>query len=111
VRRKGDVVRYTAEEIDEMRRRGEDRTDWAKVDAMTEEELEASIAADPDDIHEEPDWSAAIAGLPPFPKQVNLRLDADVLDWFKATGRGYQGRINAVLRAYVEHQKAAKQTA
>ncbi len=37
------IVQYTADEIDEMRRRGESRTDWARVDAMTEEELEASI--------------------------------------------------------------------
>ena len=44
MRRRGDIVRYTAEELDEMRRRGEDKTDWAKVDAMTEDELEASIA-------------------------------------------------------------------
>lgn len=110
--KRGDIVRYTAEEIDEMLRRGEDRTDWARVDAMTEEELEASIAADPDDIHEELDWSKAIQGLPPFPsakKHISLRIDADVLDWFKATGKGYQTRINYVLRAYVESRnKAAK---
>jgi hypothetical protein len=37
------IVRYTADEIDEMIRRGESRTDWAYVDALTEEELEASI--------------------------------------------------------------------
>jgi uncharacterized protein (DUF4415 family) len=105
VRRKGGIVRYTAEELDEMRRLGEDRTDWAKVDAMTEEELEASIAADPDDIHEEIDWSTAVKGLPPIKKHINIRLDGDVLEWFKATGKGYQTRINNVLRAYVESRK------
>jgi uncharacterized protein (DUF4415 family) len=104
MRRSGGIVRYTAEEIDEMIARGEDRTDWAAVDAMTEEELEASIAADPDDVHEEPDWTKAIKGLPPSKKHINIRLDGDVLDWFKATGRGYQTRINNVLRAYVESQ-------
>ena len=107
MRRKGDIVRYTVEELDEMQRRGEDRTDWAKVDAMTEEELEASIAADPDDIHEELDWSKAIKGLPPLKKHINIRIDNDVLDWFKATGRGYQTRINNVLRAYVDSRKRA----
>lgn len=103
-------MRYTAEEINAMIRRGEDKTDWAKVDAMTEEELEASIAADPDDVHEELDWSKAIKGLPPLPpfkKHINIRVDADVLDWFKATGRGYQTRMNNVLRAYVESRKRA----
>ena len=106
--RRGNIVRYTAEELEEMRGRGESRTDWAKVDAMTEEELEASIAADPDEIHEQLDWSKAIKGLPPFPpakKHINIRIDADVLDWFKATGKGYQTRINHVLRAYVESRK------
>jgi uncharacterized protein (DUF4415 family) len=38
---------------------------------------------------------------PPQPKeQVTLRLDRDVLEWFRAKGRGYQSRINTVLRAY-----------
>jgi uncharacterized protein (DUF4415 family) len=41
-------------------------------------------------------------GLKPVPPKaaISLRLDADVLDWFKAQGPGYQTRINAVLRAY-----------
>jgi uncharacterized protein (DUF4415 family) len=43
-------------------------------------------------------------GLPSAPRKaaISLRLDAEVLDWFKAQGSGYQTRINAVLRAYVE---------
>jgi uncharacterized protein (DUF4415 family) len=43
-------------------------------------------------------------GLPPAPRKaaISLRLDADVLDWFRAQGNGYQTRINAVLRAYME---------
>jgi uncharacterized protein (DUF4415 family) len=35
-------------------------------------------------------------------QQVTLRLDADVLEWFKSQGRGYQTRINTLLRAYVD---------
>lgn len=43
-------------------------------------------------------------GLPEPPRKeaISLRLDADVLDWFRARGPGYQTRINAVLRAYME---------
>lgn len=43
-------------------------------------------------------------GLPPVPRKaaISLRLDADVLEWFRAQGPGYQTRINAVLRAYKE---------
>jgi uncharacterized protein (DUF4415 family) len=106
--KKRDIVRYSAEEIENMRRRGDSRTDWAKVDALSEEELEASIAADPDDVHEEPDWTRAVVGLPPRKEHINIRLDADVLAWFKATGKGYQTRINNVLRAFVESRKRAE---
>jgi uncharacterized protein (DUF4415 family) len=43
-------------------------------------------------------------GLKPVPpkQQITLRLDADVLEWFRARGTGYQTQINALLRAYME---------
>lgn len=99
------IVRYTAEEIDEMLRRGEDRTDWARIDALTEEELEASI-----DFEEEgePLWDTIQVGLPLPKKQLTLRIDPVVLAYFKSGGRGYQTRINAVLRSYVEAQRQKK---
>jgi uncharacterized protein (DUF4415 family) len=107
MRKKDDTVSYTLEQINAMRRRGEDRSDWKRVEAMTEEELEASIAADPDDIHEELDWSKAIL-LPARKKDVHIRIDGDVLEWFKQSGRGYQTRINGVLRAFFDaHRKPA----
>ena len=77
--KRDDTVRFSAEQLETMRRRGESRTDWARVDAMTEAELEASIAADPDDVHEVPDWSQAIPGLPPRKEHINIRIDTDVL--------------------------------
>ena len=46
--------------------------------------------------------------LPESKEQVTLRLDRDVLRWFRAKGRGYQTRINAVLRAYYETHKAPR---
>ncbi|MES0336181.1 MAG: BrnA antitoxin family protein [Candidatus Magnetobacterium sp. LHC-1] len=101
MKKKEHIVRYTTEELAEMCKNGYSRTDWAKVEAMTEEELEASIAADPDDIHEQIDWSQAFAGLPPRKKQINILIDADVLDWFRSKGSGYQSYINSVLRAFV----------
>lgn len=55
------IVRYTADELDEMLRRGESQTDWARVDAMTVEELEASIDHDEEG---EIDWSTIQAGIP-----------------------------------------------
>ncbi len=107
MRKRGDIVSYTAEELAEMRRRGESLTDWKRVEAMTEAELEASIAADPDDIHEELDWTKAFIGLPPRKKEIHIRIDSDVLDWFKRSGSGYQTKMNNVLRAFVQSRQHA----
>jgi uncharacterized protein (DUF4415 family) len=109
MKKRSDTVRYTAEQLDAMRQRGESRTDWARVDAMTEAELEASIAADPDDVHE-PDWSQAVLGLLPRKEHINIRIDADVLAWFRRTGRGYQSRMNNVLRAFVASRRHMRES-
>jgi uncharacterized protein (DUF4415 family) len=74
---------------------------------MTESELEASIAADSDNMHEEPDWSQLAKGLPPRKEHINIRTDADVLDWFRNRGSGYQARIDN-LRAFVESRRRAE---
>ncbi|MEO8325609.1 MAG: BrnA antitoxin family protein [Nitrospirota bacterium] len=51
-------------------------------------------------------WKHAKVVYPESPKeQVTVRLDADILEWFKEQGRGYQTRMNAVLRSYVEARK------
>ncbi len=54
-------------------------------------------------------FARAIArkGLKTVPKKslLSLRVDADVVEWFKAQGAGYQSRMNALLRAYMEAQK------
>jgi uncharacterized protein (DUF4415 family) len=97
-----DIIRYSDKELAAKRRRGESLTDWTKTDAMTEAELEASIATDPDEEHDKVDWTLAVIGLPPRKQDIHIRLDADVLDWFKRTGKGYQTRINNVLRAFVD---------
>jgi uncharacterized protein (DUF4415 family) len=100
------IKQYTAEQVKAMRERGEDRSDWAKVNSMTEEELEAAIASDPDEAGIEWDWEKAKLVMPEPKEHINLRVDADVLRFFKSQGKGYQTRMNAVLRAYVEAQQA-----
>lgn len=51
-------------------------------------------------------WKDAKVVYPENPKeQVTVRLDAEILEWFKAHGRGYQTRMNAVLRSYYEAHK------
>ncbi len=51
-------------------------------------------------------WMKAAADLPPTNRQITLRIDAEVLEFFKNTGNRYQSRMNAVLRSYVDAHKA-----
>lgn len=64
-------------------------------------------AIDTSDIPELDDrfWEKAKMVEPITKKSISIRLDSDVLDWFKSQGKGYQTSINNVLRTYVEHQK------
>lgn len=102
--RRGNIVSATAEEIRAMVAREGDGTDWARVDATTSEEIERQAREDGTDYPE--DWlKTATTELPPPGRHVSLRIDADVLSWFKSTGKGYQTRINTVLRTFVESRK------
>ena len=77
------------------RRKG--KTDWARFDAMTDAQVEASIANDPDWAEfKDIDWSDAVLVIPTRKKAISIRVDEDVLDYFKSEGDGYQRRINAV---------------
>ncbi len=99
----GGIVRYSATELEIRNARGENRTDLARVKAKTEAELERDIASDPDFADVPKDWYLRAEAVMPVPKRLlSLRLDNDVLDWFKQQGPGYQTRINAVLRAFVQ---------
>lgn len=79
---------------------GKSKTDWARL-ASSED------AATPTEEHPEADVKHIVRGivrkgLKPMPNKslVSLRVDQDVLEWFKSQGAGYQTRINAVLRAF-----------
>ncbi len=99
------IRRYTVAELEVRRVRGESRTDLARVHAKTDEELERDIAADPDWCDVPRAWYEAAEAVMPVPKKLlSLRLDTDVVDWFRRQGPGYQTRINAVLRAFVAQQ-------
>ena len=103
--KKSDTVRHTAKQIKGKIARGEDRTNWRKASAVTGKKLEDSIRADVDDIHGEPDWTQATIGVPAPKDHINIRIDHDVLEWFKANGRGYQTLMNNVLRAFVQSRR------
>jgi uncharacterized protein (DUF4415 family) len=73
---------------------------------MTDAEKDAAVASDPDWAEFEPiDWSKAELVIPPKKQAISIRLDEDLIDFFKAEGPGYQRRINAVLRSYVKQRK------
>jgi hypothetical protein len=105
------IVTTSLEEALERIKRGESKTDWARVDAMTDADIVEAMRDDPDwadliDI----DWSNATIVYPRTKHAISIRLDKDIVDFFKATGKGYQTRINAVLRYYVEERLKAKKT-
>lgn len=103
MRKETGIVSYSTDELQEMVRQGKSLTDWDRVRAMTDEEVEAAIASDPDEAGMVVDWSRASVMMPANKEAMTIRLDRDVLEFFRKTGRGYQTRINAVLRTYMEH--------
>ena len=67
-------------------------------------------AIDTSDIPEldESFWEKAKMVKPITKQSISIRLDSDILEWFKSQGKGYQTFINNVLRTYVEHQKTKR---
>jgi uncharacterized protein (DUF4415 family) len=98
------IVRVSAGELQPC------RTDWQALDALTDEDIERAIAEDPDvapplDEH----WFRnAELVIPTAKVATSIRVDGDVMDWFKTQGRGWQTRMNAVLRAYAKAHGGVK---
>jgi uncharacterized protein (DUF4415 family) len=86
-------------------------TDLNRIDAMKEEDIDFS-----DNPEATPEMFARAVVRRNFKviarkKQLTLRIDSDVVDWYKLQGRGYQTRINSLLRAYMkEHQRHASRS-
>jgi len=87
---KSTIVRHSLSEIQALREKGEDRT---SANAPEAESLGAEF------------WKSARVVVPNGKTSVHLRLDNDVVEWFRARGKGHLTRMNSVLRAYVEAQK------
>ncbi len=94
--------------VEDLRRLPPGKTDWAKFDALTDEDIARAVADDSDAAPLDLDWSKAKIYYPKGKMPVSMRIDPDVVAFFKSTGKGFQTRMNAVLRAYMEHQLAAK---
>lgn len=91
------------------RRKG--KTDWARVDALTDADIAKAVASDPDAAPIDIDWSDAVLVMPSKKKAISIRVDEDVLDFFKREGEGYQRRMNAVLRSYMQQKAKPKKRA
>ena len=82
-------------------------TDWDKLRRKTAAEIRAGIEADPDaHATDAAFWKGAKVVMPRRKEVVTMRLDADLLDWFRRE-HGYQTRINAILRTYMNAQVGA----
>jgi uncharacterized protein (DUF4415 family)/uncharacterized DUF497 family protein len=97
--------RVLVEQADGSYRPAKGQTDWAEVDRISDEELAEAIAADPDDPANDPEFWRRAQLVHPAKRRVTLRLDADLIAWFRAQGRDYQARINAVLRRHYERAR------
>jgi uncharacterized protein (DUF4415 family) len=105
------ITRVSQADLDEL----EDLTDWERVRNMTDEEIAAAAASDPDTVHpDDPWWREQLArgGVVVSPgvrqKRVSLQLDEDVIAWFRRLGRGYQHSINHVLRRHMQDEERRK---
>ncbi len=79
------------------------KTSWAKVDATADDEIDYSeIPEQGEDF-----FRNARLRMPEPKALITMRLDQDVLKWFRKQGSGYQTRINALLRCYMEAQQSA----
>jgi uncharacterized protein (DUF4415 family) len=83
------------------------KTDWPRVSKQTDRQIEEAIRADPDAAPLlNDDWFKKAQIVRPQKKvPVSIRLDKDIVEWFKAQQKPYQTLINAVLRTYMEARK------
>jgi uncharacterized protein (DUF4415 family) len=83
-------------------------TNWAKLRSLSATAIREGIQADPDALATDAAfWKDANVVLPTRKSVVTMRLDADLLEWFRQQ-RGYQTRINAILRAYMKAQASER---
>jgi uncharacterized protein (DUF4415 family) len=81
------------------------RTDWKRVDALRDDKIDFSDA--PELTPEMFARAIVRRGLKPVARKrlLTLRIDSDVVEWYRSQGPGYQTRINALLRAYMQERK------
>jgi len=77
------------------------KTDWDRIDAMSDEDIDTSEIPPLDDDF----FANAELRIPERKIPITVCIDPDILVWYRSLGKGYQTRINSVLRMYMEaHQ-------
>jgi uncharacterized protein (DUF4415 family) len=82
----------------------DDKTDRARLAALSDAEIERMAASDADHPPLDDAFWSGVENLP-RKEAISIKLDDDVLAFFRGQGRGYQTRINAVLRRYMQSQR------
>jgi uncharacterized protein (DUF4415 family) len=100
MKREENIKSYTVAEL--KAKRAESRTDLSRLDAITDEALERLVAKDEDERGMQADWTQARLVLPRPKQSVHLRLDQEIIAFFKSAGKGHISRMQAVLKAYVD---------
>ncbi|MGO9232876.1 MAG: BrnA antitoxin family protein [Methylocella sp.] len=96
-KKKENIVTHSDAELRVMKAAGQTHSDWKSA-----AQKPIPDGSDPDDAMEPVDWATTELPMPKRKEHTNLRIDADVMAFFRNQGRGYQTKINAVLRSYVE---------
>lgn len=93
------TTNVSPKDLDEM----DSRTDYERLERLTEEEIKSAVQDDPDTVLLDADWfqKARVVDPDVDKKRITIRLDEDIVEYFKEGGTGYQTRINDVLRAFV----------
>lgn len=94
------IVSYTVDELKRM----SSATDWAKVDALTDEEITRAALSDLDN---QPLIEDALLRMRPVKERVSITLNHEVVDFFKRHGKGWQAKLNDILQQYVDSHRAA----
>ena len=98
-----DAMTVTLDEAEAL----QSETDWDALEEKTDEEIRKAVESDPDAYFLDEDWFEAATFVDPSAEKerISIRLDKDILEFFRAEGRGYQSRINKVLREYMTVRK------
>jgi len=109
----GSAEKLTSLTLDEIKN-STSKTDWPRLKGMSEKDILKAANEDPEALPLDDPFFESARSLPlssllkENKRQITLRLDAEVLDWFRASGAGYQSRMNAVLKAYVKTHRGTR---